>query len=62
MSETPQETVCAGSGWVMADFQPVVSSLPSVGRCGICGQVVPLMYDCQTLAPHAYIRAEEGKP
>lgn len=50
--------VCTGSGTIMVDFQPVVASLPSMGRCGICGQTVPLMYDCQTLAPHPYLVEE----
>ena len=55
MSDQPPP-VCTGSGTIDTDFTPVVSSLPSVGRCGICGQLVPLMYDCQTLAPHPYLR------
>ena len=55
MSEQPPP-VCTGSGTIMVDFQPTVSSLPSVGQCGICGQKVPLMYDRQTIAPHPYLR------
>ena len=54
--------LCTGSGTVAADFTPTVSSLPTVGRCGICGHDVPLMYDSQTIAPHAYsIYPQEGQ-
>jgi hypothetical protein len=38
----------------MVDFQPVVSNLPSIGQCGVCGRHVPLMYDCQTIATHPF--------
>jgi hypothetical protein len=38
----------------MVDFTPVMSTIPSTGLCGICGQRVPVYPHDFTLTPHAY--------
>ena len=58
---------CTGTGTLMADFSPAMSKLPSVGRCGICGRMVPVfMHDfahCPRVLferPRRADRADEG--
>ncbi len=53
-AESRPPPVCTGTGTIMVDFSPVSSGMPSEGLCGICRQHVPLMSDCQTIAPHPY--------
>lgn len=53
--------VCTGSGTVPVDAQVSYSTLPTEGRCGICGQMGPLANSTNfVLATHPF-RAARGE-